>query len=102
MTIKLEQLDTCREMAYSFATKWDTVEKTKIHMVDTILLPEEYTTESLNNAERFAPFGEANREPLFLIPKATITAIEKVGKTGNGHMKIHAIHEGIKITSLFR
>jgi single-stranded DNA-specific DHH superfamily exonuclease len=32
--------------------------------------------------EKLAPFGEGNREPLFLIPKAVVNKVEKVGKNG--------------------
>jgi single-stranded-DNA-specific exonuclease len=40
--------------------------------------------------ERFEPFGEANREPMFLLRDAKIVNFEKVGKdNGNGNGKKH-------------
>ena len=40
--------------------------------------------------ERFEPFGEANKEPLFLLRDAKIVNFEKVGKdNGNGNGKKH-------------
>jgi single-stranded DNA-specific DHH superfamily exonuclease len=43
-------------------------EKKKILSIDTILYPHEYDLNSLRIVEKLAPFGEANEEPLFLIP----------------------------------
>ena len=102
MTIKLENLDAFREMSAAFAAKRETEERQKVHNVDTILHPHEYTTDSLRTTEAFAPFGEANREPLFLIQNATITAVEKVGKTGNGHMKLQLRYQDTPMSALFR
>lgn len=40
--------------------------------------------------ERFEPFGEANREPVFLLRDAKVVNFEKVGKdNGNGNGKKH-------------
>lgn len=40
--------------------------------------------------ERFEPFGEANREPVFLLRGAKILSLDKVGKdNGNGNGKKH-------------
>ncbi len=40
--------------------------------------------------ERFEPFGEANREPVFLLKEAKIVSIDKVGKdNGSGNGKKH-------------
>lgn len=102
MTIKLENLDAFRDVSSSFAAQRETAERQKIYKVDTILHPHEYTTESLRISDSLAPFWEANREPLFLIPQATITGVEKVWKTWNGHLKIHARHDNTPITTVFR
>jgi len=46
--------------------------------IDTKIYPHERTTTSLNHVYKLAPFGEGNKEPLFLLEKVTIHKIEKV------------------------
>jgi single-stranded-DNA-specific exonuclease len=89
LTIKLENIDAFHEMCQNFAKekRWE-IEKAKVHHIDTHLLTHEYTLESLHTIQQMAPFGEGNREPIFLIEWAIITSAEKVGKTKAWHLKL--------------
>lgn len=52
--------------------------------------PADITWQVYEELERFEPFGEANKEPLFLLRDAKIVSFEKVGKdNGNGNGKKH-------------
>jgi len=46
--------------------------------VDTKIYPHERTSESLNSVYKLAPFGEGNKEPLFLLEDVKILKIEEV------------------------
>ena len=82
MTFKPEHMETIRDAMNSFAgTIRGEVEKKKTMYVDTVLQASEYTSKALETVEKLAPFGEGNREPLFLIPHAEVISVTKVGKT---------------------
>jgi single-stranded-DNA-specific exonuclease len=102
MTFKLDHLDEIQKAMneYAYEQRWE-IEKKKTIIVDTHLHAHEYTSENLWLIEKLAPFGEGNREPLFLIPHATVTKIEKVGKNGTGHMKLRLVYQDAPITALF-
>jgi len=102
MTIRVENLPAFTEWVHAFASQWWEQEKKKILTIDTILLPGEYVTQSLDTVQSLAPFGEWNREPMFLIQWAEITAVEKVWKTGNWHMKLRVRYGETPITILYR
>jgi single-stranded-DNA-specific exonuclease len=104
LTIKLEHIDAFRVSCQKFALdkRWD-IEKAKVHHVDTHLLAHEYTLESLRSVQSMAPFGEGNREPLFLIEKAVVVSADKVGKTKAWHMKLQlTFASGESCSALFR
>jgi single-stranded DNA-specific DHH superfamily exonuclease len=46
--------------------------------IDTKIYPHERTTEILTSVNKLAPFGEGNKEPLFLLEDVKILKIEKV------------------------
>lgn len=70
-------------------------------IIDTTIYEHERLPETLAKINKLAPFGVGNEEPLFLLKDIEITRAEKVGKTGNGHLKLHASFGSQKITSLF-
>jgi single-stranded-DNA-specific exonuclease len=70
--------------------------------VDTKIYEHEWNTETLENIERLAPFGEGNKEPVFLLENVSINKIEKVGTRGKCHLKIHGTFGDKKIVSMFR
>jgi single-stranded DNA-specific DHH superfamily exonuclease len=51
---------------------------------------------------KLAPFGEGNKEPLFLLENVTIKKIEKVWQKAKTHLKIHGQFGENKINAMFR
>jgi single-stranded DNA-specific DHH superfamily exonuclease len=58
----------------------DNLEKTLF--IDTKIFPYERNSDNFALIEEFAPFGEGNREPLFLFENVEVCRVEKVGKNG--------------------
>ncbi len=69
--------------------------------VDTRLYEHERTKEELHGIDQLAPFGIGNEEPLLLVEKLIVTDIERVGKNGWAHLKLHAELGWNKLHSLF-
>ena len=101
LTMKLENIDSFVAWVCEFALQYGVQEKRKIVTIDTILYPQEYNTASLAIVNQLAPFWQANAEPMFLIPNATVVTVEKVWKNWKGHMKLRARYENIQITCMF-
>ncbi|MDR3169174.1 MAG: hypothetical protein LBU27_05455 [Candidatus Peribacteria bacterium] len=74
----------------------------KLMVIDTQIFPHERTPENFALIEKFSPFGEGNDEPLFLFQNIEVHRVEKVGKNGNGHLKIYAQWGDQLIHVLFR
>jgi len=58
--------------------------------VDTLLYDHERTKDQLEGIDQLAPFGIGNEEPLLLVKNLIVTDIERVGKNGWAHLKLHA------------
>lgn len=101
LTITLDNIPLLQKGIYAFASQYGVQEKKKILSVDTVLYPHEYVSQSLWVVEQLAPFGEANREPLFLIPWAIVVSVEKVWKNWNGHLKLKMKYVDKQITCMF-
>ena len=69
--------------------------------VDTEIYEHERNQETLQDLDKLAPFGIGNEEPLLLLKNVIITDIERVGKNGGVHLKLHAQFGNKKIQSLF-
>lgn len=102
LTIKTENITIFRQTVTTYAQQREETDKQKVYHIDTVLYPQEYTTESLEITQQFAPFWEANPEPTFLLKDLIVEKVEKVGKNGNGHLKIHAKYENTPISAMFR
>lgn len=89
LTVKIENLEALCEKLYAYATLsiGDNMLDRNL-AIDTKLYLHEMTQETVQSINKLAPFGHWNTEPLFLIEDMTITTAEKVGKTGNGHLKL--------------
>jgi len=77
--VKLENVDELKRRFESYCEKCikdEDIEKSL--SIDTKIYPHERTTASLNHVNKLAPFGEGNKEPLFLLENVTIKKIEKV------------------------
>lgn len=70
--------------------------------VDTKIYEHERDNETLANIDKLAPFGEGNKEPVFLLENIKIKKIEKVWTKGKCHLKIHGMFGDNKIVSMFR
>lgn len=68
--------------------------------VDTVLLDTEREYDTLSKIDKLAPFGEGNSEPVFLIKNVHIEKINKIGKNGNGHLKLLGDFQGNKIACM--
>ena len=55
--------------------------------IDGRLTPEEVTSALYNEIRKLAPFGEGNRQPLFLV-EGLVELVKPFGKSG-GHIEIH-------------
>jgi single-stranded-DNA-specific exonuclease len=71
-------------------------------IVDTILTPDDITTNHLLDITKLAPFGEGNPEPTFLLPEAKIHNTSVVGKRGQWHLKCMVQYGSHKLTALYR
>jgi len=67
----------------------DTDDLQKDIIVDTPLYPDELHVKTIDQIFEFGPHGERNPEPQFLIDEVVIRNVDTVGKTGDGHLKLH-------------
>lgn len=70
--------------------------------VDTKIYEHERSDTILTQIDKLAPFGEGNKEPIFLLENISIKKIEKVGTKGKCHVKIHGMFGDKKIITMFR
>lgn len=103
LTVKLEHLDALikkfNEYCEISITENNLIKSIKI---DTKIYEHERNDEILEKIDQLAPFGEGNKEPIFLLEDIHIAKIEKVGTRGKCHLKIHAKFGNKKIVSMFR
>ena len=79
LTVKIEKLELlCQKLQEYCADKIQPSNLEKTLLVDTKIFPEERTTENFSLIEKFAPFGEGNKEPLFLFEAVEVHKVEKV------------------------
>ncbi|MCX6824700.1 MAG: single-stranded-DNA-specific exonuclease RecJ [candidate division SR1 bacterium] len=103
LTIKLEHLDAfikkisdhCEEIIQDSHL-------VKSINVDTKIYEHERDNTTLQKIDKLAPFGEGNKEPIFLLENIVVQKIEKVGTKGKRHLKIHGKFGDKKIISMFR
>ena len=103
LSVKLENLD---KLIKSFNTHCDGCisehNLIKSVKVDTKIYEHEWEDQILNQVDKLAPFGEGNKEPVFLMENISIQKIEKVGTKGKCHLKIHGMFGKKKMVSMFR
>ena len=100
--VKLEHLDVLKERFECYCEnciKDEDIEKSI--SIDTKIYPHEWTTESLHAVYKLAPFGEGNKEPLFLLENVQINKIEKIWQKVKTHLKIHGQLGDNKISAMF-
>jgi single-stranded-DNA-specific exonuclease len=103
LSVKLEKLDEIIEDFQWYCNQCITDEKLiKSVKVDTKIYENERNNDILTNIDKLAPFGEGNREPVFLLENVTIEKIEQIGKKTKTHLKIHGKLGDKNITTMFR
>jgi len=70
--------------------------------VDTKIYEHERNDTVFAKIDQLAPFGEGNKEPMFLLENVIINRIIKVWNKAKSHLKIHATFWDKKIVSMFR
>ena len=102
MTLKIDNISKVKEIFEEYCQKHVKTEDVKKKLlVDTILYPWEVKSWNLNDIEKLGPYWEANPEPLFLLDEIIFNNVEKVGKTGKGHLKAHASLKWIQFPVMF-
>ncbi|MCK9467210.1 MAG: single-stranded-DNA-specific exonuclease RecJ [Candidatus Absconditabacterales bacterium] len=103
LTILLDNLDEFKQNVEKYCNEIISDDDLgKILYIDTKIYSDEWNYQLIQGLENLAPFGEGNKEPQFLFENITVEKVEKVGKNGNGHMKIYGIFGDKKINFLFR
>ncbi len=102
LTIKLDKLEEFKDKIIQHCNEYikdEDLEKT-LH-IDTKIFDNEWNYDLIQELQKLAPFGEWNSEPNFLFEKVGVEKVEKVGKNGSWHMKIHWNFGDNKIKFLF-
>ncbi|HKL44343.1 MAG TPA: single-stranded-DNA-specific exonuclease RecJ [Candidatus Absconditabacterales bacterium] len=102
LTVKIEKLKDLKEKLIKYSNEIileDDLEKTIL--VDTHITHDEWNYDLMKLLQDLGPFGEGNKEPNFLFKDILVDKVEKVGKNGNGHMKICGNFGDKKINFLF-
>ncbi len=88
LTVRNEKLDAFRERFDSLVHELlpDSLDEPELE-IDLRLSPLHLTADLLADIQGFAPFGQGNSEPVFLLEDVCIESIRPVG-TGNKHLKI--------------
>jgi len=103
LTVKLEHLEILIQKFDDYCNNCITDNHLiKSVKVDTKIYEHEREDNILAKIDRLAPFGEGNKEPVFLLENVSINKIEKVWTKGKCHLKIHAKFGNKKIVSMFR
>lgn len=103
LTVKLKNLDTIIKKFSDYCEDIITDDHLiKSVKVDTKIYEHEREDTILSDIDKLAPFGEGNKEPVFLLENVSIKKIEKVGTKGKCHLKIHGQFGEKKIVSMFR
>jgi len=89
LTVPIDKLDKLIQALEKYAQK-NVSEKDlqKTIIIDTKLYQHDMHKGDLNDIQQLAPFGIGNQEPIFLLENIQIEKIQKVGKNGNGHIKL--------------
>lgn len=102
LAVKLDKLDDLKSFLIDYCNKNISEANLKKSLkIDTKIYVDEWNNNSLQDIEKLAPFGEGNKEPVFIIENLKIKKVEKVGKNWWAHLKIHWELDWKKITSMF-
>ena len=103
LAVELSKLDDLMDFMKDYCNKNIKESDLKKSLkIDTKIYSHEWDNETLNDIEKLAPFGEWNKEPVFIIDNLKIKKVEKVWKNWWGHLKIHWELDWKKLTTMFR
>ena len=103
LAVKLENLDKLIQRFQTYCNECiQDHHLIKTVKVDTKIYQHERDNVILAKIQQFAPFGEGNSEPVFLLEDIVIKKVEKVGTNGKSHLKVHGQFGDKKITAMFR
>lgn len=90
LTIKLKKLEKLIQKVQEYgADKIKKIEIQKTINIDTKLHERDIHKNELRNISKLEPFGIWNEEPVFLVENYEVEGIEKIGRNGNWHIKLH-------------
>ncbi len=103
LTVKLKHLDEIIQKFQEHCQQCITEDLLiKSVKVDTKIYEHERNSTTLKDIDKLAPFGEGNKEPIFLLENVAIKKIESLGKNGKSHLKIHGKFGNEDLSILFR
>ncbi len=103
LTVELKKLASLIEAIQEYGEK--NIKENDIEKsidVDTKIYEHDRQHKELKNLSKLEPFGVWNEEPTFLLDNYHIENIEKIGRNGNGHVKLHGIMGKHKIQTVLR
>lgn len=103
VTVSLLNFDEFKEKIIAYCN--DVVNESdikKIVKIDTKIYHDEWNVETLSQLTRLAPFGEWNKEPVFMVEDIQIQRVEKVWNKERTHLKVYGKIGDSDITSIFR
>ena len=102
LAINLDKLEELKDFMRDYCNK--NIKESDLQKslkIDTHIYPHERDNDTLRDIEKLAPFGEGNKEPVFIIENVKVNKVEKVWKNWWAHLKIHWDLYGKKLTSMF-
>lgn len=102
LAVSLDKLEELKDFMKDYCNK--NIKKSDLQKslkIDTHIYSHERDNDILCDIEKLAPFGEGNKEPVFIIENVKINKVEKVWKNWWAHLKIHWNLDGKKLTSMF-
>jgi single-stranded DNA-specific DHH superfamily exonuclease len=79
LAVKLDRIEEFKAFMINYCKKNITEDNLKKSLkIDTQIYSHEWNNDSLSDIEKLAPFGEGNKEPVFIIDNLKINKIEKV------------------------
>lgn len=100
-SIMTEKIELVSQRLFVLAKQQITTEQLVPHASVECALPEGLlTVETAESLERFQPFGQANRRPIFAFSQASVVTATTMGKQGD-HLKLQLQWEhGISLTAI--
>jgi len=102
LAVSLDKLEELKDFMKDYCNK--NIKESDLQKslkIDTHIYPHERNNDTLCDIEKLAPFGEGNKEPVFIIENVKVNKVEKVWKNWWAHLKIHWDLDGKKLTSMF-